>query len=75
MDYENFKEQFALDVKDRLAEQGADVKVSVNEVNKLNESYEAITVNEVDFESELIGNFVTRKLLTLMKGDKVVELG
>ena len=33
MDYENFKEQFV-----------ADVKVSVNEVNKLNESYEAITV-------------------------------
>ena len=44
MDYENFKEQFVADVKDRLAEQGADVKVSVNEVNKLNESYEAITV-------------------------------
>ena len=32
MDYENFKEQFVEDVKDRLAEQGADVKVSVNEV-------------------------------------------
>ena len=44
MDYENFKEQFVADVKGRLAEQGADVKVSVNEVNKLNESYEAITV-------------------------------
>ena len=44
MDYENFKEQFVADVKDRLAEHGADVKVSVNEVNKLNESYEAITV-------------------------------
>ena len=44
MDYENFKEQFIADVKDRLAEQGADVKVCVNEVNKLNESYEAITV-------------------------------
>ena len=44
MDYEKFKEQFVADVKDRLAEQGADVKVSVNEVNKLNESYEAITV-------------------------------
>ena len=44
MDYENFKEQFVADVKDRLADQGADVKVSVNEVNKLNESYEAITV-------------------------------
>ena len=28
MDYENFKEQFVEDVKDRLAEQGADVKVS-----------------------------------------------
>ena len=38
MDYENFKEQFVADVKDRLAEQGADVKVSVNEVNKLKES-------------------------------------
>ena len=44
MDYENFKEQFVADVKDKLEEQGADVKVSVNEVNKLNESYEAITV-------------------------------
>lgn len=33
MNYENFKEQFVADVKD-----------SVNEVNKLNESYEAITV-------------------------------
>ena len=30
--------------KTGVAEQGADVKVSVNEVNKLNESYEAITV-------------------------------
>ena len=44
MNYENFKKQFVADVKDRLTEQGADVKVSVNEVNKLNESYEAITV-------------------------------
>lgn len=44
MDYENFKEQFVADVKDRLAEQGADVKVGVNEINKLNESYEALTV-------------------------------
>ncbi len=48
MDYENFKEQFVADVKDRLEEQGADVKVSVNEVNKLNESYEAITVTPED---------------------------
>lgn len=44
MDYENFKEQFVEDVKDRLAEQGADVNLSVNTVKKLNESYEAITV-------------------------------
>lgn len=48
MDYENFKEQFVADVKDRLQEQGADVKVSDNEVNKLNESYEAITVTPED---------------------------
>lgn len=44
MDYENFKEQFIEDVKDCLYEQGAEVSVSVHEVNKLNESYEAITV-------------------------------
>lgn len=44
MDYENFKEQFTEDLKDRLLERGEDVKVSINQVNKLNESYEAITV-------------------------------
>ncbi len=44
MDYENFKDQFIEDVKNRLYEQGAEVNVSVHEVNKLNESYEAITV-------------------------------
>lgn len=44
MDYESFKEKFVEDLKDRFDEQGADVKVSVNTVNKLNESYEAVTV-------------------------------
>ncbi len=44
MDYESFKEKFVEDLKDRLDEQGGDVKVSVNTVNKLNESYEAVTV-------------------------------
>ena len=44
MDYESFKEKFVEDLKDRLDEQGADVKVSANTVNKLNESYEAVTV-------------------------------
>ena len=44
MDYESFKEKFVEDLKDRLDKQGADVKVSVNTVNKLNESYEAVTV-------------------------------
>lgn len=34
MDYESFKEKFVEDLKDRLDEQGADVKVSVNTVNK-----------------------------------------
>ena len=31
-------------MKDKLYQQGAEVSVSVHEVNKLNESYEAITV-------------------------------
>ena len=44
MNYEDFKEKFIEDVSDRLYEQGAEVNISVHEVNKLNESYEAITV-------------------------------
>lgn len=44
MNYEEFKEQFINEVKERLAEQGSDMNVSVNEVKKLNESYEAMTV-------------------------------
>ena len=44
MDYENFKEQFVEDVKEKLYEQGTEVDITVNTVNKLNESYEAMTV-------------------------------
>ena len=44
MDYENFKEQFVEDVKERLYEQGTEVDITVNTVNKLNESYEAVAV-------------------------------
>lgn len=44
MNYEDFKEKFIEDVSDRLYEQGDEVNISVHEVNKLNESYEAITV-------------------------------
>jgi len=40
MDYESFKEKFVEDLKDRLDDQGADVKVSVNTVNKLNDAME-----------------------------------
>lgn len=44
MDYENFKEKFVDDLRDKLYESGAEVDLSVHTVNKLNESYEAITV-------------------------------
>lgn len=44
MDYETFKEKLVEDLRDRLYEQGAEVDISVTTVNKLNESYEAITV-------------------------------
>ena len=50
MDYENFKEQFVNDVKEKLYEQGTEVDISVNTVNKLNESYEAHTIKPVDAE-------------------------
>ena len=44
MDYETFKQKFVEDLQDRLYEQGAEVNISVHMVNKLNESYEAVTV-------------------------------
>lgn len=48
MDYEQFKESFIEDLKAGLADKGfEDVSIKVNEVNKLNESYEAISVTPV----------------------------
>ena len=44
MDFEEFKEQFTEDVKQGLADAGIDAKVSINTVEKMNESYEAMTV-------------------------------
>lgn len=44
MDYENFKEQFVEDVKAGLSDSGIEASVTVNTVNKLNESYEAMTI-------------------------------
>ncbi len=44
MDYTSFKAQFVEDVKAKLSEMGADAEVTVNEVKKMNDSYEAITV-------------------------------
>ena len=44
MDYENFKESFIEDVKASLYERGIDANVSIHQVDKMNESYEAITV-------------------------------
>lgn len=48
MDYEIFKERFVEDLKDKLYEKGVEADVSVNTVNKLNDSYEAVTINPVD---------------------------
>lgn len=44
MDFEKFKESFVEDVKQQLYENGVVANVSTNEVSKLNESYEALTV-------------------------------
>lgn len=44
MDYQKFKEQFVEDVKRTLYEKGiTDVEITVNQVDKMNESYEALT--------------------------------
>lgn len=42
--FEDFRDQFIEDVKQKLDEQGTDVSIKGNTVTKLNESYEAITV-------------------------------
>ena len=44
MDFKEFKEQFTEDVKQGLADAGIEAKVSTNTVEKMNESYEAMTV-------------------------------
>ena len=44
MDYEKFKEQFTEDVKKQFFESGLEANVLAQEVTKLNESYDAITV-------------------------------
>lgn len=44
MDFDNFKEQFAEDVTQKIFERGIEAKITTQEVNKLNESYDAITV-------------------------------
>ncbi len=44
MDFEQFKGDFIEDVKQKLYENGVDANVTVNEVSKLNESYEALSV-------------------------------
>ncbi len=44
MSMEDFKEQFAEDVKEVLDEKGIDADMTLRTVEKMNESYEAITV-------------------------------
>ena len=50
--YVNFKDVFVEEVKKELADAGIDANVSLHMVNKLNESYEAMTVTP---EGESIG--------------------
>ena len=44
MDFEEFKEQFAEDVKNDLEGKGIDASVKDNTVEKMNENYDALTV-------------------------------
>ena len=66
MDFNEFKEQFTEDVKQELADAGIDAKVSINTVEKMNESYEAMTVTpegsnvgvNVNMEKFFWGSFI-----------------
>ena len=44
MNYEEFKNEFVEALQERLYERGNEVSISVNTVEKMNETYEAITV-------------------------------
>ena len=44
MNYEEFKNEFVEALQERLYERGNEVSISVNTVEKINETYEAITV-------------------------------
>ena len=44
MNYEEFKNEFVDALQERLYERGNEVSISINNVEKMNESYEAITV-------------------------------
>ncbi len=48
MNYEEFKNVFVDSVRVKLKDDGIEAKISVNTVNKLNESYEAMTVTPAD---------------------------
>ena len=71
MDYESFKEKFVEDVKDKLYEQGAEVSVKVNEVKKLNESYEAMSVTPED--SNIGVNLPIDKFYGAFEDDRTYE--
>ena len=44
MNYEEFKNEFVDAVKEKLYERGSDVDIKINTVEKMNDSYEAMTV-------------------------------
>ncbi len=49
MTYENFKEQFVEDVKAALADRGhTDISLELNEVEKMNGNYDAVTIRRED---------------------------
>ena len=48
MDYENFKQDFQKSLKEELAERGMNTEVSTQKVEKMNESYDAVTVKPID---------------------------
>mgnify|MGYP003550127434 FL=1 len=70
MDYDNFKEQFVEDVKERLYEQGTEVDITVNTVNKFNESYEAVAVKPDGSSIGIWRNQCRSNILLLKKNVK-----
>ena len=73
MDYEQFKADFQDALKDELAGRGAEVELSARKIEKMNDSYDAITVRPLD-SAIGVNVSVERAFAAYGKGEDITEI-